>query len=663
MNVAELEQIISTAADSYYNHGSNIISDKEFDGYVAQLRSLDPNNDLLKKVGAEPTLDKMDHAYPMGSLDNIDASKENELRAYYDNVANIYVNQFDGHYNMASFHLSDKIDGSSIALYYNDGVLVRALTRGNGFVGQDITAKVALFKNVPATIPFRGSVVIRGEAVMLRQDFNDYIARNGVEGVKNPRNVGNGLIVRKDCKGAGLISFFAFNMLVNGVQQFTVSGVYDKMKSIGFVTPRYVSLTGYDNVKKYVSEFDSTVSDDYDVDGLVIRTEDLRVAAAYNHGGDELRLRSERAIKFNSRRAETRVTGVNITIGHSGKLTPTLTVEPVDMGGVIVSNVLIYNFEEPKRLGVAIGDKVQIVLAGDVIPKVARLVEVGDYRTHITVPNYCPYCSSTIVKKDLIKGESLDYYCSNSSACSGVKLVKLKNFIGSSKRGMGILNLGDQLIDHLFKTELVTDFTDFYILATDDLVNLPLGNGIVGLKRATTIYDNIQASKSNSIVTVLASVGIETLGTSRAELMIKLSGDKLLTISDWVNGKDVIMSLEHEHLPKSHLELIVSQIYALREQLLKLESMGVGVPVTIVESSGPLPFEGISFCFTGTRELVDEVEKLGGKIASGVSKNVKYLVQKSKDSTSSKSSKAKELGVEVIGIEELKQLISNVKPA
>lgn len=649
----QLRQRIDEANDNYYNKGVATVTDAEFETMLKMLQALSFNDPRLKSVGSPPTLDKVDHQYPMGSLDNIDASKLNELEVYLKRAREIA----GGAYH--TYHMTPKIDGSSIAITYKSGTLVSAATRGNGYVGQDITAKVKYFKQVPTQLSEPIDIVVRGEAVMHRDDFIDYISTAELEGVRNPRNTGNGIVVRKDCRGAGLIHFYAFNAVVEAAGYDTVSSAYDHLSRLGFTTPPEVIVSTMTDIQAQMSSF-LTNNYPYDVDGMVIRMNEFKYSQLYNEGGDDLRPRSDRAIKFNNQKAETIITGVTITVGHSGKITPTLTVEPVQIGGVTVSNVLVYNFEEPVRLRLGIGDKIQVVLAGDIIPKVLSVVDKATNSIPITPPDACPACGHKVERRDLLKGESVDLFCKNAN-CPGIRLVKIKNFIGSSKRGMGILGIGDQLIETLVDMAIVDNPSDFYKLTVEQLESLPMGHGKVGTKRAETICGNIQSSKENSVAQVISSLGIETLGLSRANLMIELADGKLDRLTDWLNAGHIINALSHKDLPPSHLSMIVSQIASISDEIMRLAEIGVG-KVEIKPDTSSLPFDGISFCFTGTRELENVVVDLGGKIASGVSKNIQYLVQKDKDSVSSKSQKAKTLGVNIIGIDELRAMILKASP-
>jgi len=657
--IDDLRQKIDEAASAYYNRGVSIVSDDEFDTMLDMLRRLDHKDERLTRIGFEPTLEKVEHAHPMGSLDNIDANKPNELQTYIKRNKD---------YTLADslYHVTPKIDGSSIALTYKGGVLTQVLTRGNGEVGQDITAKASFFKGVPTKLPEPVDITVRGEAVMHRDVFIKYIESAQLEGVRNPRNVGNGIIVRKDACGAGLINFYSFNVESDTPIKIldSVHRCYQFLQEMGFTTPDY-QIVAADGITTLV---DTMIQRDYpfDIDGLVIRVDDMRQREIINEGGDDLRPRSDQAIKFNSKKAETTITGVTVTVGSTGKITPTLTVEPVEIGGIVNSNVLIYNYDEPERLKIGIGDKIRVVLAGDIIPKVLCVVDKASPPTVITAPKTCPSCDHPISRKQLLKGESVDLYCTNQK-CPGIQFEKIQGFIGSSKRGMGILGIGEHLINHLITSGHVKSIPDLYDLTEDQLRIMSLGNGVVGAKRAKTIVNNIQESKGFTVQKVVGSLGIDGLGEHRAEIMMEVADGGLATLDDWIacaNGSELILNLKHPHLPANVMASVQSQLVAMKDDLLRLRELGVGVHVApvVTEDGGPKPFAGKTFCFTGTRIHLDIVEKLGGEVKSGVSKTLDFLVQRDKSERTSKAKKAEAYGTTVIGVPELETMIKEADP-
>lgn len=662
-HIEELRQRIDEAATSYYNKGVAIVSDDEFDTMLNMLRRLDHKDPRLTQVGAEATLDKVEHDYPMGSLDNIDVNKPSDL-------ANYIKRNHEGCSIDCLYHVTPKIDGSSVAATYDaQGKLIRLVTRGNGYIGQDITAKAPYIKNMPMQLPVKQAVTVRGEVVMYRETFIDYIKVAKLEGVRNPRNVGNGILVRSECLGAGLLNFHAFNIIAEGNQDLTtIKDSYDFLRSLGFDPPPYeiVAADGIDALVKSMIQCPYP----YDVDGLVIRVNDLTHQKLINEGGDELRPRSDRAIKFNSKKAETVVLGVTVTVGSTGKITPTLAVEPVEIGGIVNSNVLIYNYDEPERLKVGVGDKIRVVLAGDIIPKVMCVVDKADPPTVITAPTHCPVCNQPVGKKKLLKGESVDIFCFNQK-CPGIQFEKIKGFIGSSKRGMGILGIGEHLIRHLVDSGRVNDISDLYTLTSEELRVMPLGNGVVGAKRAKTIVDNIQESRTASVPKIVGSLGIDGMGEHRAELTIEAATNtdgfpSLETFDDWADLAKIdnpFTAINHPHLPQSIMVEIHRQLAEMREVLDKLRSFFVPQEPVVRESiDSPKPFAGKTFCFTGTRQYTDLVEKLGGTIKSGVSKTLDYLVQKDPSEMTSKAKKAQAYGTTVIGVPELENLINEADP-
>lgn len=644
---------IDKANHHYYQLGHSLITDGEFDNLLKQLNKLDPGNHRLISVGSEPTLDKVEHDYPMGSLDNIDINKSEELLSYIKRNSSL---------GDVLYHVTPKIDGSSIAIYYKNGKLDKVLTRGNGLVGQDITAKAILFKNVPQKLNKDIDIVIRGEAVMLRCNFQKYIETTKTEGVKNPRNVGNGLIVRKDLMGAGLIHFFAFGCFSDDNGFTRIHDSYLFMKEIGLTTVDHIVA----NEGGLRTAIDFAYSDKYlfDIDGVVVKVDKTEHRDILNLDGDELRPRSDRAIKYNSKKAETTVTDVNFTVGSTGRITPTLVVSPVEIGGVVVSNVLVYNFDEINRLNLGIGDKVSVVLAGDVIPKLESVIDKKS-DTRIMPPTTCPSCSCLLTKKELKKGLSVDLYCINDE-CNAIKFERIKNFIGSSKRGMGILGIGTNLITNLIDIGLLKSFSDLYKLTLSDIQNIKLGNGILGEKRAIVILENIDKSKKNSIAKLIGSLGIDGFAESRIELIIKHSDVELSSIKNWVDDSnlDYISTMKHHYLPSDVMKNGVKELRKIRNELLELGKFGFIQNDNVSELEQitkvtKASFLNKKFCFTGTRDLIEEVAEAGGIIKSGISKDLDYLVQKDANSVSSKSTKAQSLGIKVISINQVRYSLDN----
>lgn len=664
----QVQKAIDLAADSYYNKGVAIVTDDFFDAMLEQLRLYDPSDPRLTRVGHIPSLDKVAHAFPMGSLDNIDISKPEELASYIKRNKD----KFD---DDVLYHVTPKVDGSSIVLTYIDGKLASAVTRGNGAIGQDITAKAQLFQNVPTELPKPLNVTIRGEAVMHRETFVQFIAATQTEGVRNPRNIGNGLIVRKDAQGAGLISFYAFGVQLvdtyhplTAGKQLSVTDQYDLLSDLGFSHPPY----GTTKAGGLADLIDHMVKVDvpYDIDGAVVKIDAVEHRDIINDGGDPLRLRSDRAIKFNSKKTETVITGVTVTVGATGKITPTLMVEPVEIGGIINSNVLVHNYNEIARLQIGIGDTVQIVLAGDIIPRVLKMVSKSDSPSVLAIPDCCPVCQGNITRKQLIKGDSADLYCTNTS-CPGIKLEGIRKFIGSSKKGMGILGIGDKLSAELVNSGRVQIIPDLYSITAEELAVMNMGDGLVGASRAAAIVHNIQASKSASLKKVLGALPINGLGERRAEIMMRQAGGKLDVFDQWItwaSDMNYDVSLSHPHLPPVTMKRVREQLQTMLPTLSCLRDLGIGVPSVTAKtpdtdvSDHGKPFAGKTFCFTGTRIYQDVVEQLGGEIKSGVSKALHFLVQRDPSERTTKAKKAELYGTTVIGVPELKEMIQTVAP-
>jgi len=303
------------------------------------------------------------------------------------------------------------------------------------------------------------------------------------------------------------------------------------------------------------------------------------------------------------------------------------------------------------------------------------IMDLEEIPATLQQPHRCPVCDKQVQYKDLVKGKSVDIYCVNYE-CPGIQFEKIKGFIGSSKRGMGILGIGENLIASLIKSGLVSSIPDLYTLTEDQVRVLSIGNGVVGAKRAKTIVANIQESKNAPIQKLVGSLGIDGMGEHRAEIMMEVARTgalsdlgQLETFDDWIScakGCNLIQLLRHPHLPQNILISIECQLSVMKADLLRLREMGVGVHEPKVEAeesdAGSKPFQTRTFCFTGTRLYADIVEKLGGEVKSGVSKKLDFLVQRDKSERTSKAKKAEQYGITIIGIQELEKMIREADP-
>lgn len=399
-----LRSAIDRAAQLYYTVGGaeSKITDAEYDTLINELRRFCPEDPRLVRVGAPFSAaelrNKMEHAIPMGSLDNTEGGIEGFAKWYRWLVA-----QCGG---VPTIHLSLKMDGASVAAYYEKGRLQRVVSRGNGEVGEDLTANAVQWKYLPTTLPNEFTGAVRGEAMLFKKDFDKVNEENGTpaDKISNPRNIGNGILGRSDGQQSQYIQFIAFNVVGDDSKSLT-----DKMKtlrSIGFQPVKFEVINGstVDEIIAAVEKSFGLMQEGrgellFEIDGLVACADDINLHKTLTRDRkDALRPRYAKAIKFITKKNETTVNGVTITVGHTGAIYPTADLEPVRVGGVTVSSALLNNWnfdsDNPTAAHVKIGDTIEVELAGDVIPKITKVLvsEEAIYK--------CPQCGFTGTEKE-----------------------------------------------------------------------------------------------------------------------------------------------------------------------------------------------------------------------------------------------------------------------
>jgi DNA ligase (NAD+) len=357
--------------------------------------------------------------------------------------------------------------------------------------------------------------------------------------------------------------------------------------------------------------------------------------------------------------------GLEVTVGHTRAIIPTAKLKQVRIGGVNVDSALLNNFQEIKRLDLAEGDEVEVILAGDIIPKVIRKVKNGVNRVPIVEPTTCPACAAATTRLNRGKLGAVTY-CTNTH-CSAAVVAKLHQWIGTSKKGVGILDIGDQMIDALSKIGLLIDPADLYTLTLDSIKDVVLASGgRIGKSRAAKIIANIQVKKRLPLHTFLGSLGIDLLGRRRVLLLAQAASGQLDCLEDWLDHNK-LRDIQIAGLGDTIRAAILQGIDDNRPLIEKLLKVGVVVepvgreppppPSVTPTSNGNKPFSGLSFCFTGTRKHLEDVERLGGTIKSGISKGLTFLVQLDPLSQSKKTQKAEEYGTQIIGIDYLEKAV------
>ena len=621
--IEELEKLISKYQKSYYD-GEGEISDAEFDKLWDELKSLDPNNPILHKVGADSgNFAKVQHVMPMGSQEK--AANPEEFLAWANK------HQYD------QYLVEYKLDGASLELQYENGYLVRAVTRGDGSIGDDITANARKMGGVNAAIykdgqlvPFTGG--IRGEVIMTHQVHKDYFSDKA-----NCRNAANGLMKRKDGQGSEFLKLITYDALsTDGKSYFT--NEEEKIRWLmdcGFNVVKLVICKSPDRVIAYRAKvMEERKNIEYDIDGLVIKERKINLEDARRARPDH-----QIAFKFSLEEAVSTLRQVEWSI-NGGTYTPVAIFDEVELNGTRVQRASLANPDKMRQLGVRIGSHVVVVKRGEIIPKIESVVEEKDIATsEIPFPCVCEVCGTKLID------EGSRLYCPNKE-CSKRVLHQLLKF----QDVVDIRDLGTTLITDLFKDGRLKSISDIYSLSQEDLVPYFLNEESMEAEKkslgAQKVYNSIQSHRNMKLATFVAGFDIEGIAESSAEKLVNAGFntlEKLLAASEdqiaQVSGFAEIMA-----------HTVVEGLAENAEEMKSLITSGT----IILEAEGQGSLSGKSFCFTGELHSMKRadaealVKKNGGSIKSSVTKDLSYLVTNDTTSGSSKNVKAAKFNIPII---------------
>jgi len=648
----------------YYTLDQPEITDAEFDALMRELRSLEEQHPELiapdsptQRVGAEPLGEfaKVEHPFPMTSL--ADAFSEEEVRAWLERVQRLLP---EG--QPLEFVVEPKIDGLAVAITYRDGLLVRGATRGNGVVGEDITANVRTVRDIPLRIPVAGSdpppraIEVRGEIYMPRDLFgrmNEERRSRGDRPFANPRNAAAGSMRQLDPRiTAGRpLRLFAYGVgYVEGWQCETQWEALGYIRQLGLpVSPDVQLFTEFAPVLDYCAQWMGRRDQlDYEADGVVIKINDMAIHQRLGVVGNAPRWAV--AFKFPSREATTRLLAIGVNVGRTGVLTPFAVLEPVRLSGVTIRQASLHNFEDLARKDVRSGDVVVVRRAGDVIPQVLGPVAGLRDGTQVpfSVPKVCPVCGEPVVSEE---GE-VAVYCVN-AACPAQVVRRIEHWV--SRGAMDIEGFGTRLSDQLVASGLIADVADLYLLKKEDL--LPL-EGFAD-KRAQNLISAIDASRDRPLWRVIVGLGIRGVGSRVAQTLAAhyLSLDALM-------GAPSQELQEIEGIGPHIAETIVDFFARARNRKLveKLRQRGVRLEDQAAVETGPAPLAGMTFVITGTlpsmsREAATAlIQEHGGKVTGSVSSKTSYLLV-GDNLGRSKSEKALRLGIATLDEAGLRELI------
>jgi DNA ligase (NAD+) len=647
----------------YYVLDDPEFSDADFDQLMDELKKLEAENPELvtpdspsQRVGGKPRegFVKVRHSAPMLSLDN--TYNEEELRAWERRV-----HELSGRKDV-EYVCELKLDGMSLALHYEDGKLARGITRGDGTTGEDVTLNVRTVRSVPLSIPKETlkkagvppNFEVRGELLMPIAAFkklNEEREKQGLAAFANPRNFAAGTVrqLEPSITASRRLDYFGYMLLQNGRTYFDRQwNTMSALEKIGFKSNIHRKLaTNMEEVWAFIQQWEGKRDSlPYEIDGIVIKVDRVSLQEELGYTGKAPRWAI--AYKYAARGAVTQIEDIVPQVGRTGKLTPVAWLKPVPIGGTTVSRATLHNMDEIERLGVKIGDWVQVERGGDVIPKVVSVVEDKDHpRGHksFDMPERCPVCGGHVVRTE---GEA-DHRCVNAN-CPAKLRESIRHF--ASRSVMNIEGMGDALVNQLTDRGFVKNVADIYKLTKDDLLKLER----MGDKSAQNVLKEIEASKKLRLERVIYGLGIRFVGERTAEFLAEHFG-----------SIDAIMNASAEELQEVNevgpriAESIVEFFQEPRNRELVEQLRKAGLTFTGKKKQRGTKLAGKTFVLTGTlahysrEEAKKMIEDAGGRVSGSVSKNTDYVVAGT--DAGSKLDKAKELGVKVIDEKEMEELV------
>lgn len=652
--VGKLKIQLEKANHNYYDLDAPTLEDDEYDALMRELRGLEQDfPELLtedspsQRVGgtAQNTFAKVRHEVQMGSLQ--DVFSVDEVRAFVERVRG------EGAYE---FTVEPKIDGLSVSLEYRDGVLTLGSTRGDGFIGEDITPNLKTIRTIPLNIPEKLPLFeVRGEVYMPRSSFAELCElqeKNGEPLPKNPRNAAAGSLRQKDSKitASRKLDIFCFNIQRAEGREFkTHSETLEFMEELGFhVIPDYRVCHTADEIVERIEEIGQMRrSLPFDIDGAVVKVNNIALRAEI---GETTKVpKWAVAFKYPPEEKETTLREIEINVGRTGALTPVAVFDPVQLAGTSVGRAVLHNQDFITERDIRIGDRIIVRKAGDIIPEVVKSVAHGEDSEPFHIPDICPVCGSKAVRDE----DEAVIRCQNIE-CPAQLLRSIEHF--ASRAAMNIDGLGEAIVEQLVQAELVHTVADLYTLDLQELTALER----FGTKSAQNLLDNIEKSKNNELDRLIFALGIRGIGQRAATLLCQKYG-----------SMDSIIAAETDDIAAidGFGEILAQSVYtAMREPhrialINRLKQLGLNMNYSGQKVSDKLA--GLTFVLTGTLptlkrdEAKEMIEKRGGKCSGSVSKKTSYVV--AGEEAGSKLNKANELGVPVLTEEQFLQMIGEAE--
>ena len=647
----------------YYVLDNPEISDAEFDTLMQQLKDLESQHPALvtpdsptQRVGGKPRegFVKVRHSTPMLSLDN--TYNEEELNDWERRV-----HELTGR-SEVDYVCELKLDGMSLALVYQDGRLARGVTRGDGSIGEDVTLNIRTVRSVPLSIPkdtlkkagIPADFEVRGELLMPLSSFkkmNEERQAKGLSLFANPRNATAGTVRQLESRVTAerRLDYFSYMLLVDGRTYFDRhSKTLDALEAAKFKVNQARKLVhSMDEVWAFIREWEGKrESLPYEIDGIVVKVDRMALQDELGFTGKAPRWAI--AYKYAARAGITKLEDIRVQVGRTGKLTPVAMLAPVLIGGTTVRNPTLHNMDEIERLGVKIGDWVQVERGGDVIPKIAKVVDADKDHPRGTrdfvMPENCPVCGTKVVRTE---GE-VDYRCVNAN-CPAKLRETILHF--ASRGVMNVDGMGDALVTQLTERGLVRNVADIYKLTKDNLLSLER----MGEKSAENILDEIKKSKELPLERVIYGLGIRFVGARTAQFLAEHFGSMEALASAGID------ELQNVNEVGPRIAESIAEFFSIAANRTLVERLGeAGLVFKGAKKERGTKLAGKTFVLTGTlakytrEEAKKMIEEAGGRVSGSVSKKTDYVVAGA--DAGSKLDKAKELGVAVIDEKGMKDL-------
>jgi len=639
--IKELETLIKQARHTYYNpapaynaDGTQCkpLTDEVYDAYVDELRELKADSPAVTAIGAPPVSEwkKVSHGIPMGSLDKVNTPEE-----FTDWVIKTAA-KGDAKAAMGIMLLvTEKLDGMSIHVEYQDGCYVRAATRGDGSIGEDISPNVARMKGIPARLPepFTGS--IRGEVILLKDDFAKHFPDK-----TSVRNSAAGTAKRYDGVGCEHLTV-KFYKVPEGKDFTTEAEGYEWLESMGLQTPNWYAtamIPGAKTPQDIWVDYQQTKRAElnYDIDGLVIVVDNIVQQLAL--GEQDGNPKGAVAFKFAPITRESRLRAIEWQVGGSGRITPVAVFDPVNLVGATVTNASLYNQKYIEDLGLDIGAKIIVARANDVIPRVVSVS--GSTGTVAKAPVKCPACEAPTMRD----GEYV--LCSDTAGCPAQLVGRIKRWI----KGLDIKEWGDTIIERLVEAGLVKDVPSLYRLTRDDIAGIER----MAAKSAQNLLDTLHEKNPMPLETILGSLSIPLIGSS----MIERAMAKGYTTLDKLQAASLPDIMAVPDFGSVKAECLYGWLQG-RGQSIMHDLAEVGLKVKERVTGG---LTGKSFCFTGAMthkrgDLEQMVKDNGGTVKSSVGKGLSFLVIADPNSTTSKAQAARKNGTRCISEDEFLSML------